>query len=255
MIPDFLQPYEQGLKSYQRNCIRIAANPLNADPLNDGLERQACKFLGVPFFPVHKSYPSDQIGKPMIMVAQLNFEQMPSLSHFPEDGILQLFLSGSDWFDDDFQVIYHSKKDLVLKPVEDFSFIDRKEFEEMPIEKVHRLSFESDVDRGSSMDSQFDFLFDELEYWDFEDTLEENQVKDLRNYFDSAGHKLGGYSEFTQDDPRGYNPELADDIQVLQIDVDKHIMFGDSGVGHIFISKQHLINQDFSKAYFYWDCC
>ena len=36
--------------------------------------------------------------------------------------------------------------------------------------------------------------------------------------------------------------------------LDEHIMFGDSGYGHVFISKKDLVQKDFSKAYFYFDC-
>lgn len=137
----------------------------------------------------------------------------------------------------------------------DFSFIREEDYEELPVFKIHELSFQKAKDRGSSGDCQFDFLFGELDYWDFYEQLPEKQQSLFLDYFDASGHKVGGYAEFTQDDPRDYNTDLQDDIQVLQIDVDEHIMFGDSGIGHVFISKENLLKKDFSKAYFYWDCC
>ncbi|MEL7119724.1 MAG: DUF1963 domain-containing protein, partial [Bacteroidota bacterium] len=85
--------------------------------------------------------------------------------------------------------------------------------------------------------------------------LKENEQEVLRQYFDGAGHKIGGYAEFTQTDPRSYSLESRFDIQLLQIDMDEQIMFEDSGIGHVFIHPDDLAKKDFSKAYFYWDCC
>ncbi|MBG6131616.1 uncharacterized protein YwqG [Aquimarina sp. EL_43] len=255
MIPDFLKKFESDLKKYEREFIRIKAKPRKEKLLEDNLELTDSKFLGFPFFPKEKEYPKDKNGKSMIMIAQLNFEQIPKLEHFPENGILQLFLSPTDWYDEDSKIIYHSKEELSKQALADFSFLSINDYEEMPIYKLHQLSFEKGIDKGGSEDSQFDYLFDETDYWEFTESLNEEQEKQFGEYFDSTGHKIGGYAEFTQSDPRDYNVEQRNDIQVLQIDIDDHIMFGDSGIGHIFINKENLIKEDFSKAYFYWDCC
>ncbi|MDC8004095.1 DUF1963 domain-containing protein [Aureisphaera galaxeae] len=255
MIPDFLKKFESELKKYERAFIRINAKPRKESPLEDNLDIIDNKFLGKPFFPKDKEYPKDEKGNPMVMVAQLNFEQIPELEFFPMDGILQLFLSPTDWYMKDSAIVYHSKEQLEKEPMNDFSFLTEAAYEEMPVYKIHQLSFEKAIDRGGSEDSQFDFLFDGIDYWEYTERLTEEQEKEFNAYFRAMGHKIGGYAEFTQSDPRGNSKEQMDDIQVLQIDVDEHIMFGDSGLGHIFISKEDLMNKDFSKAYFYWDCC
>ena len=255
MIPDFLKKFESDLKKYEREFVRIQAKPRKEKLLEDNLGLKDSKFLGRPFFPIDREYPKDESGKPMIMVAQLNFEQIPELDFFPKNGILQLFLSISDWYQDDAAIVYHSAAELDKQPLNDFSFITEKDYDEMPVYKLHQLSFEKGIDKGGSEDSQFDYLFDEKDYWDFTEDLTEEQEKLFGEYFNAMGHKIGGYAEFTQSDPRDYSADQKDDIQVLQIDVDDHIMFGDSGLGHIFISRENLIEKDFSKAYFYWDCC
>ncbi len=255
MIPDFLKEFEFNLKEYEREFVKINANPREENPLDDSLDLKDSKFLGKPFFPQNRNYPKGRDGKPMVMIAQLNFEQIPTLENFPTDGILQLFFSAKGWYDDDWQIIYHSKEELEKHPKEDFSFLNEKYYDELPIYKIHQLSFEKEVENGSSEDTQFEFLFDGKPYWDFAEGLSENQEEEFEEYFDASGHKLGGYATFTQSDPRDYDSNQREDFQILQIDVDEHIMFGDSGVGHIFISKEHLIGKDFSKAYFYWDCC
>ncbi|MFP4846663.1 YwqG family protein [Winogradskyella sp. PE311] len=255
MIPEFLKNFEPDLKKYEREFIRIKAKPRKEKLLEDNLNLKESKFLGKPFFPLDKEYPKDENGKSMIMVAQLNFEQIPELDSFPKNGILQLFLSATDWYQEDFAIIYHTVEELSKEPLNDFSFITEKDYEEMPVFKLHQLSFEKGIDKGGSEDSQFDYLFNGIDYWDFTEKLTEQQEELFGKYFDATGHKIGGYAEFTQSDPRDYNADQRDDIQVLQIDVDDQIMFGDSGLGHIFISKENLIKKDFTKAYFYWDCC
>ena len=255
MIPDFLKKFESDLQKYQREFIKITAKPRKERPLEDNLNIKASKFLGVHFFPKYLEYPKDKNGCPMIMVAQINFEEVPKLEHFPENGILQLFLSPTDWYEEDAEVIYHSKEVLTKEPIDDFSFLTVKDYEEIPIDLLHQLSFKKCIDKGGSEDSQFDYLFDGHDYWDFTEQLTEEQETEFSEYFDATGHKIGGYAEFTQSDPRDYDSKSKNDIHILQIDTDEHIMFGDSGIGHIFISKENLIKKDFSKAYFYWDCC
>ncbi|WP_025743534.1 YwqG family protein [Aquimarina pacifica] len=255
MIPDFLKKFESDLKKYEREFVRIKAKPRKEKLVEDNLDLKDSKFLGKPFFPIYKEYPKDENGKPMIMIAQLNFEQIPELDFFPKNGILQLFLSSSNSYQDDFAIVYHSAEELSKEPLNDFSFITEKDYEEMPVFKLHQLSFEKGIEKGGSEDSQFDYLFDENDYWGFTEYLTDEQEKIFGEYFNAVGHKIGGYAEFTQSDPRDNNTDQKDDIQVLQIDVDDHIMFGDSGLGHIFISRENLIKKDFSKAYFYWDCC
>ncbi len=255
MIPEFLKRFETDLKEYERECVRIQARPKNDKLLHDTLGLTESKFLGKPFFPKDKDYPKDEHGKPMVMVAQLNFEHIPLLEGFPKDGILQLFLSATHWYEDDSAIIYHTKEEVSLEPMADFSFLSEEDYDDMPIFKIHKLSFEKGIDRGGSEDSQFDFDFDGEDYWSFTQQLNEEQEKIFSEYFNPMGHKMGGYAEFTQSDPRDCADDQRDDIQVLQIDMDKHIMFGDAGLAHIFIGKEDLIAKDFSKAYFYWDCC
>lgn len=255
MIPKFLKKFETELKSYEREYIKIEAKPTKDNFLEDTLNVKQSKFLGKPFLPETIEYPKDRNGNPMILLAQLNFEEIPRLEKFPEDGILQLFISPTDWYEEDVAILYHTGEDIEKKALEDFSFLKEKDYEDSPIFKIHKLSFEKSIDRGGSEDSQFDFLFDGEPFWEYEENLSEDDHYEFYEYFDADGHKIGGYASFTQSDPRDYEKEKINDIQLLQIDSDGDIMFGDSGLGHIFINEESLLKKDFSKAYFYWDCC
>mgnify|MGYP003674788931 CR=1 FL=1 len=255
MIPKFLKKYEVELKKYEREFIKIDAEPIKCELLNDSLNLKESKFLGKPFLPLDKEYPKDKNGNPMIMIAQLNFEEIPNLENFPKDGVLQLYLSPTDWYDEDFIIYYHSKDDLEKDYVTDFSFLKESFYEDSPVFKIHKLSFEKSIDKGSSEDLQFDITFDGFDYWDFEENLSEEEKSKFFEYFYPISHKISGYANFTQSDPRDSRGNNIDDIHLLQIDTDDQIMFGDSGLGHIFINKESLLEKDFSKAYFYWDCC
>ena len=68
------------------------------------------------------------------------------------------------------------------------------------------------------------------------------------------GHKLGGYPDFTQSDPRG---EDDDDLVLLfQLDTDREmgVMWGDAGIVNFFIRRADLIARDFSRVAYHWDC-
>tara|TARA_B100001146_G_C16173619_1_gene431243 strand:+ start:986 stop:1765 length:780 start_codon:yes stop_codon:yes gene_type:complete len=254
-LPEFLKAYEADLKAYERTYIRIQAQPRKEQLFQDPLAITSSKFLGKPFFPKDRAYPKDKKGNPMVMIAQLNFSEIPKLSPFPEDGILQLFLSVTDWYEEDAAVIYHTAEDMLQEARSDFSFFSEDDLEELPVFNLHQLSFEKAIDYGGMEDVQFDYRFAEQNFWDFLDRLTEEQEALMYAYFDASGHKIGGYAEFTQEDPRGFDMHQLDDVQLLQIDTDDHIMFGDSGLGHLFIPKEDLLQKDFSKAYFSWDCC
>jgi len=46
----------------------------------------------------------------MVMIVQINFDEIPSLDHFPNEGILQLYLSSEAWNEDEFTIVYIKPK-------------------------------------------------------------------------------------------------------------------------------------------------
>lgn len=256
LIPEFLFEYSDDLIKLRRDCVSIKAQPIEGLITQDPLNIKKSKFLGNPFFPLDREYPVDKNGKPMIMVVQLNFSEIPELQNFPVNGILQLYFPINDWWDmEDTKIIFHNPESLSKENMKDFSFIHESFYDEMPIGKIHELIFNESVSLGSSEDVQFDYKFNGLDYWDFEEQLNEVDKKQFHQYFSSNGHRIGGYADFTQGDPRDYEKSKRNDMQLLQIDIDDFIMFGDSGIAHIFISPEDLKNNELEKSYFYWDCC
>lgn len=255
-IPDILSKFSKTLIDKQRHYISIAATPLKTALDNDPLEIKSSKFLGNPFIPQGMVYPIDDSGNPMVLIAQINFSEFSALERFPNNGILQLYFSVKEWRNntsDSYKIIFLNNEDIDKPHNNELPKIDPSAYENLPINKIHKLTFKSAIDTGCIEDGQFSGNFDGGYFYEIARTLSVEEINAFHEYFTGGGHKIGGYGFFTQEDPR-YD-EKENDIQILQIDTDEEIMFDDSGAGHIFISPEDLLNQDFSNAYFYWDCC
>lgn len=201
-----------------------------------------------------KTYPKCSEGKPMIMLAQINFAEAPELENYPKSGVLQLFVHPTSWYDmKDYKILFHELDNEEHQT--DFSFLTDKLYEESPIYCEHSLTFTKEKEYGGVEDFRFQMDFDGLDYFDFQETLSKEQQEQMDNLFYVVGHKIGGYADFTQSDPRDYDEKSKDDVLLLQIDTDDEIMFGDSGVANLFINFNDLKDKHFDKAYFNWDCC
>lgn len=84
-------------------------------------------------------------------------------------------------------------------------------------------------------------------------------------YPDNSGHKIMGYPCFVQSDPREYM-ENGKDYNILLFQLDSElctwhkqeqkydICWGDAGIANFFIKESDLVNKDFSKVLYNWDC-
>lgn len=251
MIPPFLEPFWEEIEKFKLETIKIEAKPLGEGEV---LPIQQSKFLGKPYLPISMEYPKDNNGVPMIHLAQINFAEVPTLANYPSSGILQLYISPTRWYDmEDFRVLFHEKPEPEFQTGVDF--LTDALYEDSPIYVEHKLAFNKQIEFGDPNDFRFQLRFDDKDYFDFQKSLSKAQEEEMDKFFDSIGHKIGGYAYFTQSDPRDYDSAKKNDVLLLQIDTDEEIMFGDSGVAHIFINEDDLKKKDFSKGYFYWDCC
>jgi len=166
-IPSGLSDYAKDLIQLQREFIKIDAMALEYNLTDDPLSINESKFLGKPFFPVGSKYPKDKNGMPMVLIAQINFAQVPKLKGFPSSGILQLYFPIEDWDMGSETILYHSGEDLQKDTIENFSFIKENDYNEMPIRKIHKLSFSKSIDTGNSEDSHCELSFGKSDYWDF----------------------------------------------------------------------------------------
>jgi uncharacterized protein YwqG len=127
------------------------------------------KIGGNPYWELYnKDYPNDSNGKPMRLLAQINFTQMPHMEFFPTDGLLQFFISADDdiygFNDKDFtcqqnyRVVYHGcVNEDIDKLITDFSFVAIDEWFPAPIEA--KMLFQLDDEAVSIEDFNLKSIF------------------------------------------------------------------------------------------------
>jgi len=224
------------------------------------------KFVGKPYWPKNKEYPSTKDGTPLLLLAQINFEEVPELKGYPTKGILQFFISDDDVYGLDFDtpleetinnpdgymVVYHPDVSIDLSLLEnDLPFAS--ESSSLPITTECSLKFNLKQEIPSPTDYRFEQYAGDI--YEFDDEVSDYLYDNL----DASGSKLGGYANFTQDDPRSYEKPKENWILLFQMDTEEFdgvdIMWGDCGVGNFFIQPESLSNSDFSKVWYNWDCC
>ncbi|NBI28628.1 YwqG family protein [Chengkuizengella marina] len=264
-LPKELESYREQIQNTVKPSIKITTRKRSTTI-------HQSKFAGNPFLPKTVEHPKDVEGKPMKLLAQLNFKEIPTLEHMPKEGILQFFISAEDDlmgldFNDmtkqsNFKILYHQNiiKDESLL-ITDFSYMDELDTVDFPIEYELALSFDLSSEPVSIGDFRNGELLGEsvdLDQMVSREGKDDIELWDLYNdEFLGEGHKIGGYPFFTQMDPREDDKELEEhDILLLQIDTDDDvgIMWGDAGVANFFIRKEDLEKLDFSNVLYNWDC-
>lgn len=246
------------------------------------------KLGGIPYLPPGFGYPyntSPKSGKkPLKLIAQLNFARLPHLEGFPREGILQFYIAceaSDDVFgvnfeepaeQDSWRIVYH--KDIVgdeslLRSPPDLDIGDEAAF---PFEGEFGL--EARIGEMAITSSDFrwqDFLenmvlpsqlYQSLEGAFAADEITE-ELWDVSADWEicaKGGFRVGGYPNFTQEDPRRNGHGAGYTALLLQLDSwqdeeDAGIMFGDCGIANWFIKPEALANADFSDVLYTWDCC
>ncbi|MEG3930152.1 MULTISPECIES: DUF1963 domain-containing protein [unclassified Microcoleus] len=222
------------------------------------------KFGGLPYLPKGFEYPKTPNGDCFLLLAQINFSEVPHLEGFPDRGILQFYLPDDelclyglsfDSGEDIFQILYFPEPDLNLENIiTNYDFLPK--FERGPIWGSCSLQFTKKYAPISDCDEGLTKLLGEDFYQLFR---EDEQLED--DYMDlcaPGGHKIGGYHDsFQSHDPR---PDCESDPYSLlfQMDTDGNevidIMWGDGGVGNFFVKESALQKLDFSDVIYEWDC-
>ena len=248
------------------------------------------KFGGVPYLPKDMEVPKNKENEQFTLLAQINIEELPKNNIYPmEEGMLQFWILNDDVLGLDydthlgngFKVVYYKEIDKSVTEEEVLEKYKPYKDEDsyFPIEGEFSLSFK--LTDGYFSDSNDDFreianremkkfhienkekyneilkAYDDkeyLSYWDIWDILEED--KEIGRKLFEAGHKIGGFPNFTQSDVR----EIGDyEILLLQIDSEgtekNEIIWGDCGIANFFIREKDLKELNFEKVIYNWDCC
>lgn len=233
------------------------------------LSRLETKFAGAPYWPRGAEYPTDERRVPMTLLAQLNFDKLPSLEGYPQAGMLQFFISGgaNDLYGADFdrpreqsnfRVIYHA----TLVAEEDLAELPHAGFPDdiAPLSKEHSIEAELAEDIVNTQDYRFDRLVDAA---GLSRPLTDEVFEALDDALPWGGCRVGGYASFTQDDPRdpetfqyagGGREQKGPWVLLFQMDSEAEIMWGDCGIANWFIREADLTALDFSDVWYNWDC-
>lgn len=263
--------YEKYFAKFLRKTISLDISSHGDD--KDMSKRTASKFGGIPYWPKDMEWPSYN-GDPMLLVAQLNFSQLPHIDGFPTSGILQFFAINDEWYNSssgEHVCVFH--KDIINDPSRLMINVPRSTLE--PQESWDIWSGVYYI-TGTKIEDQLPSNWDDVAYpnsyilnvenevlniVNSKSTIKYSAYKDLPeklhvissiiwNKSSRFGTRIGGYPDFTQSDPRNNNYNTL----LLQIDSGDGIQWGDCGVANFFISPDKLRNADFSDVLFNWDC-
>ena len=236
------------------------------------------KFGGVPYWDFKEDYPKNDKGENLFLLAQINFEEESfNDERLPEKGLLQFFISCDDLYGMDFdkldsqknfRVVYHeninkdiNENDIKEKGVKPLSEIDDKYM--APFTDSYKITFKKDESGINAMNLDFTEEVSKVLKETFNEDIPKDKVYDYLNdlnedwyeFFPGFGYLLFGYPSFTQYDPRETNKDYERyDTLLFQIDSEGDILWGDSGVANFFINEKDLLNKDFSKVLYNWDC-
>ena len=247
----------------------------------------ASKCGGAPYLPAGAQAPTNESGKPLGMIAQINCAELPKNELYPKTGILQFWIdSGEEEGDENWgfnandianqaniRVIYYPQVGEAAPAGHPAVTAARSEdWPIYPPEAELALTFkkkhESLSDTSREFEARFVYRWNEKHP---EQTI--NEVYEIDRLHDGENiaydltdsteyHKLGGYPSFVQSDPRENNPELQEyTVNLLTIaseeaknDGDGDIMWGDMGTANWLITPQQLADRDFSQVLFEWSC-
>ena len=238
------------------------------------------KIGGKPYWPAGKEYPTDEQGRPMLMVMQLNCAEAGLKAPLPEQGMLQWFISMNpemmygcqgnyDEQGKGFCIVYHDtiEADATLPAVPTH---DRVDDMVTPVKREVAIDVEVEQTAMGVSDGRFNRLFFEIvkeitgadhtdmmwyQYLDNEDGLYFERNLGMK----APRHQMLGYPVYTQDESRRdidrHDTLLFQlDSQFSTVDRKEVVMWGDMGSGFIFINHDDLAVRDFSRAYYCWDC-
>ena len=137
-----------------------------------------------------------------------------------------------------------------------------------PVEKEYGLLFSFEKEGMTFSDYCYEKTFVERYNKIFSKKIEDfcdldNNIFDIviDNDIRENNHKINGYPEFAQNDPREYAENLRRyDTLLLQIDSDFYdnewrILWGDAGTCNFFINREDLKKRNFEDILYNWDCC
>lgn len=252
--------YEEFFNKTKRSSIRLFPIVTSDENDDDMKNRTKTKLGGNPYWPKSDEFPTYK-GYPMVLLAQLNFSELPKIPGFPTTGLLQFFCgTWSGWGKDVVSCVYHEtfldEADMLIDIPRSPIMDDYPPFTEMCMVKAKEEEIPMGVPDRKFIETImpiFNSIFDEkLEKpGDVWHNPNMDKILDIIYDHNDGGTRVGGHPYFTQDDRRSDE----DEILLLQIDSEGGMMWGDCGIANFFISKSDLASKKFKgNVMFTWDC-
>ena len=223
---------------------------------------------GFPYLPKGFDYPQTSDGEYLLLLAQINFAEIPDLEGFPKQGILQFYIADNDdyGFSDHYycelnslqsnwRVLYFPEPELNAENLRtDFDFLPEKywfEISELDIGKCSAIQWTKKyAPICLEDDSAYNLLLPEIGEavpFEMEDLYEEFTEAYLETLDDDGWYcdfQMGGYSCYFSDDPRVGFSEEEDPFDTLLL----KISLIESGLLFFYIQSSALAKCNFSKV-------
>ena len=209
--------------------------------------------------PVDKEAPLDSEGNPMKLLAAIWCSEVHGVPDFPEKGVLRFYIADNDLYGADFDAPAVQKNFRVLYDENENAFDsslreDPSVSPEFPILGAFPVRLTPAMSSIRASDYQFEDAVSAalIKAGVTDGKLEEHEQDYICDQTVYAGHRIGGYPCFEQEDPRGYHKELQK-YDTLLLQIVSHtmpdengkerelIMFGDAGGCQFFIPRDKLI--------------
>lgn len=279
-LPPSLQPYQALIAPTLAPCVVLTLAKSRKKTV--GPEG---RIGGLPTWPLALPYPTGSNGTPLVLFAQLNFQELPPvLEGFPRQGLLQVFLHPSDTLygqnpEDDFdqanwRLVYHPV--VPTEVLTDYDFLtDYLAGSDVVLPHNPKTVFTFGYQPGwcplGVDDGRFNAYLPALSY-EANDALWD----DYAAWATSRGTLLGGHPAFyNQGDPREtdlcppdswyaqpaaerlpyLDARASEPLQLLQADSYKaEILWGDAGTAHWLMEPSDLATLRFDRVRFTWSC-
>ncbi|MBO4387769.1 MAG: DUF1963 domain-containing protein [Treponema sp.] len=279
---------EEGISALKNYIKEHACKPALLLHPNTEVEPSltSSKLGGIPYWPSSKEYPSDEEGKKMHLLCQLNLSECKdSCGMLPPSGILQFFISpagadvyGMNWEtateQKNWRIVFHEQTEESLSEEEIKKIIPPKEeYTESPILKSTALEFSLSISYMKSDDYQMDKLIKtfakEIYGKDFDGSIydllgsEDTNIyaHEIYKMLEETENYMLGFPSFVQYDVRQSMPEEeASYFDTLLLHLDsfsadgKLMCWGDMGCANFLMNSDALKKCDFSKVLYTWDC-
>ena len=208
------------------------------------------KLGGVPYLPVGEQHPKDKSGKPMPLLIQVNLKNI-LLENFPNKGILEIFCWQPFDYPAESEVRYYDEN---LEYQKDLPLL---KYDQYIIDRPYKIELKKTKDYLPVINYNFNDIFCPLynKYFnkDVNHYYDIDNIDDMLNNFEHPAGSIGGYPDFTQEDPR-----TAEEMKECLVKIDSNLGdldIGDSGILNVFIHLDDLKKAEFEKSEVYWDCC